>query len=344
MRRNSAMVYTQRRSNWRLALVGCLVNLAVMTAPVSWASAQGANAAAIVLFDEAQGLREVGQLEQACAKFGESYRLDPQLGALLNYADCVERINKPATAYAAFRDAVELSRQKSDARYSVAKTRADALEPKLMRIVIDLPASTLASEVTVTLDGTVLTRAAMGSPLPLDPGEHRLAVSAPGYVPWSTTVSLQTEGKTQQLVVPVLTRVVDAPSAHAEREESTERVLGYGAIGLGVVGIGVGVGFALSAQSKANEHDGLCPRDIDCEPGTNQRLQTLEDEVRAHRNVSIVSVASGTALGVLGTMLLMWSSDGTTQTTQTSVAVHEVTLTSSGFGATDLQVVMLGAF
>jgi hypothetical protein len=337
------MVHTQRWRNGRVGLVACLAGLVVMTAPVSRARAQGASAAAIVLFDEAQRLREVGQLEQACAKFGESYRLDPQLGALLNYADCVERIDKPATAYAAFRDAVELSRQKLDARYSVAKSRADALEPKLMRLVIELPTSTATSELTVTLDGTGLTRAAMGSPLPLDPGEHHLAVSAPGYVPWSTSVALQTEGQTQQVVVPPLTRVVESPPAHEEHDDNSTRVLGYGAIGLGVVGIGVGVGFALSAQSKANEHDGLCPQSIDCAPGTNQRLQTLEDEVRARRNVSIVSLVSGTALGVLGTILL-WSSTHETNGTEPSVAVHEVTMKSSGLGTTDLQIVMSGAF
>lgn len=337
------MVYMQRWRKWRLGLVGCATSVAVVTTPLSRATAQGATAAAIALFDEAERLRNAGQLEQACAKFGESYRLDPQLGVLLNYADCVERTGKPATAYAAFRDAVELSRQKSDPRYSLAKDRADALEPKLIRIVIDLPVSVLASELTVTLDGTGLTRAAMGSPLPVDPGEHRVAVSAPGYLPWSTSVVLRTEGQTQHVVVPPLTRAGDDPSTLDDRDDGARRALAYSAVGLGVVGVGVGVGFAIAAQSKANEHERLCPEGVDCEPGTNQRLQTLEDEVRYRRNVSIVSISSGTVLGALGTLLL-WSTNRETQATQGPLAVQEVTLTSSGSATTDFRLVMSGAF
>jgi PEGA domain len=333
-----------RRSAWRSGLVACLASLAVLTAPLSRAAAQGANAAAIVLFDEGQRLREAGRLEEACAKFGESHRLDPQLGALLNYADCVERTGKPATAYAAFRDAVELSRQKSDPRYSLAKARAEALEPKLMRIVIDLPTSVPASEVTVTLDGTGLTHAAMGSPLPLDPGEHTIAVSAPGFLPWSTRVALRADGETQHVIVPALTRVVHLSDAAEERDESPQRVLGYAALGLGVVGIGVGVGFAVSAQSKANEHDGLCPAGVDCAPGTNQRLQSLEEEVRSHRNVAIASIAGGTVVGALGTMLLLWSNERETTKPAASLAVRKVIMKASGSTAPDLRFVVFGAF
>jgi hypothetical protein len=157
-------------------------------------------------------------------------------------------------------------------------------------------------------------------------------------------VALRTEGETQHVIVPALTRVADAAPKPDERDDDAQRVLGYGAIGLGVVGIGVGVGFAVSAQSKANQHDGLCPTGVDCAPGTNQRLQSLEEEVRSHRNVSIVSIAGGTIVGALGTMLLLWSYDSETTNESTSIAVRKVTLRSSGTAATDLQFMMLGVF
>lgn len=275
------------------------------------ARAQGSRAAAIVLFDEAERLLEAGHVDEACKKFGESHRLDPQLGALLHYADCEERTGKLATAYAAFRDAAELASSRSDSRAPLARSRAETLEPRLIRIVFELAQATVP-DMRVALDGTILAEAALGTALPLDPGEHRIRVTATGYNPWSTTLDLRTEGHTERVVVPAL---LPLSSPAAPGEATSTRVWSYAAFGLGAVALGAGVGFTFTALSKANEHDALCPEGVDCAPGTNQQLRQLETEIDANRNLGIAAFIGGAALATLG--VIIWpDADSATQVSQ----------------------------
>src|SRR5262245_52745196 len=56
-----------------------------------------------------------GDAKAACPKFEESYRLDPQVGTLLNAALCHETIGRSATASAEFTQVVKLARAAGDA-------------------------------------------------------------------------------------------------------------------------------------------------------------------------------------------------------------------------------------
>ena len=46
---------------------------------------------AVDAFEEAEKLIGQNRIGEACAKYANSYALDPQLGALLHVADCSER-------------------------------------------------------------------------------------------------------------------------------------------------------------------------------------------------------------------------------------------------------------
>src|SRR6188768_3684544 len=103
------------------SLFACVLGSAFVSGT---ARAQDNHAAAVQLYDAAEALAKAGRLAEACPKYGESYRLDPQLGALLHYADCRERNGELASAYAAFRDAAEIAAQKNDDRKALAEGRA----------------------------------------------------------------------------------------------------------------------------------------------------------------------------------------------------------------------------
>lgn len=119
--------------------------------------AQTADNAAIAeaLFQEAQKLISEGKTSEACAKFVESDRLDTGLGTKLSIADCFEREGKLATAWATFTEIVPLAKQaKRKDRETLAKQRADALAPRLPKLVVRVPEETSGLE--IIRDGILL--------------------------------------------------------------------------------------------------------------------------------------------------------------------------------------------
>src|SRR5580692_6130162 len=66
------------------------------------------------VFREAQGLLAQGKTHEACEKFAESNRLDPQLGTLLNLAVCHEQEERTATAWSDYDAVVEQARRRGD--------------------------------------------------------------------------------------------------------------------------------------------------------------------------------------------------------------------------------------
>src|SRR5580704_9991472 len=100
------------------------------------ASAQADKAAADAAFAAAKRLAAAGKLAEACPKFEVSYNEDPQVGSLLNLADCHERTGKLATARAEFHSAIELAHLRKDAREGYAGTRAAALDGRVAHLVL----------------------------------------------------------------------------------------------------------------------------------------------------------------------------------------------------------------
>ena len=127
------------------------------------------------LYDKAKQLEADGKLREACTAFAASFKADPQLGVLLNLADCHEKIGKLASAWSEFREAVNRANRISDAREAYARKRADALAPRLAKLHVVPP----AAGTTVTLDGADVT-ALVGTDMPIDSGAHELTASAPG--------------------------------------------------------------------------------------------------------------------------------------------------------------------
>jgi hypothetical protein len=135
------------------------------------------------LFNAAKQLRDGGQVADACPLFAESKRLAPAIGVTLYLADCYERLGRTASAWEQFRDAEHLAHERGDdKRATVARDRAHALESKLNRLtVVASPGPHEGWQVLV--DGAPLPADRWNAALAVDPGDHVIAVQAPGQSP-----------------------------------------------------------------------------------------------------------------------------------------------------------------
>jgi len=165
----------------------------------------GNAAAAQALYDDAMQLLRAGSYAEACPKLAESHRLDPAAGTLLNLAVCHEKEGKTASAWAEYNDLLGMKGGEGDAeRRRIASDRLTQLEPGLARITIIPDSVDLALDLRITLDGVQIRRAAVGVPLPVDPGVHQVGMGAAGRRPWSAEVAPTAPGTLQEVRAPRL--------------------------------------------------------------------------------------------------------------------------------------------
>jgi hypothetical protein len=276
------------------------------------AHAQGdaaSRALAVQLFDEAEALLAQQQFAQACPKYAESYRLDPQLGVLIYLAECYEKNGQLASAWGSFREAEEIARKRSDARGAHANERASALEPRLSYLVIQVPEGARVVGLEVLRDGAVLAPVLWGSRAAIDAGTHRVEARARGHEPWRAEVVVSKEGGSAAIEVP---RLVPSPAASAPGQGTTaeqaapaakgtpQRIAAIAVGGLGLVAVGVGGFFGLSAQSSYSDSEELCNEGGFCTP------QGTELRESASSKALVATIATGVGAAALVTAGVLW--------------------------------------
>lgn len=272
-------------------------------------------AAAQTLFDQGRKLVQAGRFSEACPKFKESLRLSPGLGTMLWLADCLENNGQTASAWAQFKDAAAAAALKNDDREKVARSRAAALEPKLTKLTIvvskDAPAG-----LEVHRDDSVVGAAEWGVAVPVDPGPHDVSASAPGRMPWSVHQVLAPRPETTSVTVPALdaapVAVVPEPErkpsptpapAESAPSTSTQKIVGLGLAGLGVVSLGIGTYFSFHAKSTYDDSNtgGHCLPSNVCDPTGRERRNTASDQA----TVATITMGLGAAALVGGVVLYL---------------------------------------
>jgi len=274
------------------------------TSRVSAQSDAGSRALAVQLFDEAEALFQKDQLAQACPKYAESYRLDPQLGVLVYLAECYEKNGQLASAWGSFREADEIARKRGDARGEHARERARALEPRLSYLTIEVPEKVRVPGIEVLRGGVPVAPVLWNARAAVDAGTQQVEVRASGYQPWRGSVVVSGEGASATLRVPELTpspeSSADGP-AHSPTPPGTSRRIAAIAVGgLGLVGVGAGGFFGLSAQSSLSEAKGLCNEKDYCTP----RGDSLRSSAKT--KALVATVATGVGAAALVTAAVLW--------------------------------------
>jgi len=275
--------------------------------------AHAASPVAEALFEEGRRLLEAGRTDEACVKLAESLAQEASSGTLLNLALCHETQGHVATAWAEYRAAARLARNQGRAdRAEAADERALLLEPKLPRLTLN--AERVVPGLTVSIDDDAVGEGALGLAVPIDPGEHRVTVGAPGHVSWTTTVIIERGGQ-HTLQIPALeaepppplnaptpSAAAGGPLARAaspatasprapardETPVSTVPLAGLIVGGAGVVALGVGVGFGLSSLASYDSADELCRSHFDCS----------DPAIAERRSAESAAWISNVALGV----------------------------------------------
>ncbi|MEI9937523.1 MAG: carboxypeptidase-like regulatory domain-containing protein [Pseudomonadota bacterium] len=299
-------------------------------------SEPSAHTVAVDMFDAGDALMKSGHIHEACPKYAESYRLDPRVGALLHWADCLEQDGKLASAYAAFRDAVELAERSADRRRDFAVARVRALEPRLSRIIIEAPTEGLPQDATIQLDSLSIVASGLGVGIAVDPGEHSVRASAPGFAPFTDSLVVNGEGQVETVTIPALEPTVTVepepsslaaltidPSSRSKtaanppadlalkpvRENSPnhQKWIGAGVGGAGIVALGVSAYFFSKMLGALDQRNDLCPHDP-CPADTDpERVRSLESEARTAEAWGLGLSIGGAIAVVAGTVLYLRS-------------------------------------
>jgi hypothetical protein len=205
------------------------------------------------------------------------------------------------------------------AAVDAARKELDALGPRIPQVVITVKGSSAAR---VTLDDAVIPTAALGVKRPADPGAHLIRAVAEGFAPAEATVTLResaTGTVTLELeaasgagvkppvvavVPPPITPPIAAPlppstPRDASSGSSTQKTLGFVALGVGGAGLILGGVTGGLAIGKHGDLALACPKG--CLPAQQGEL----DSFHTLATLSTVGFILGGAGAAAGTILLL---------------------------------------
>jgi hypothetical protein len=270
-------------------------------------------AAATELFDAGRDMMKRGDYAAACPKLAESARLKPTVGALAKLGECEEHERRLVSAYARWKQALNLARTLGDERVADVErelARLDAVVPKLLVV----SGGALPPDAAIRVDAVEMGPAGLGVPLAVEPGRHTVQVAARGKRPWSASVDTAADGATTTVTIPALedggapvpVAIPPAPPPIAAPGEgragsSAWRTVGLVAAGAGVASLIAGSAFGVDAMRKrdaAGCAGTVCPDD-----GSASRLEGAQTSA----NWSTALLVTGGAL-VVGGLAVWWVS------------------------------------
>jgi len=262
-------------------------------------------------FVDAMKLMSAKRYADACEKFARSLELDPGMGTQFRLAECYEKLGRLATAYEQYLAVADAAKeaQKKD-RETLARKRAEALEPRVARLTIVIGSALVdVPGLEVVRDGAVVPKEQWGSPIYIDPGDHVVTIKATGRLPLES--KLWAEGAAR-LVVNVTSLEKPPPVQAPPRSKAPAIAMGVGG-GVGILLGGALLGIRAAKISEAESlrdtikgAGGHCRVDRPAEFAANcSALSSATSTGDALATVSIISFAAGAgALGAMSVYLL----------------------------------------
>jgi len=305
-----------RSRGLRYRCLGAIAGQLLTAAPAFGAPTATEKAAAEALFQDGTALMQQQSYAEACAKFEASNAIEPGLGVKLWLADCYDRAGRTASAWALFTEAAALAQKSGqDERARAATQRAADLEKRLSKLELAPPAGGLPAGASVTLDGGAIPAGSVGSALPVDPGEHTVVVSAPGYQartllqrvpagPASVRLKLVAlELAPAEVATGAGTRAAEGTKSEPSAPGHTQRVLAYSLGGLGVLSLAGSGLLGLRARDLNQQSLEHC---LVNEPNAcNEQGASLRGQAQNFGNAATAAAIAGGALVATGVVLLL---------------------------------------
>ena len=305
----------------RAAGLALALTFALAAAGSRTAAAEDKDSDAERLFREGQKLMEERNFGAACPKFEAAYTKDRALGTLINLAFCHKEQGAIWYAWLEFREAeskaIELNRAD---RRDFAKQRLAELEQKLPKVVIDNPQKIPLTDVLV--EDRKVWEAERGAVFAAESGERKLTFRAKGKKQTTKIINVIGKGdKVQHVSVPEMEDGADdpppvartappvqdkdkdkdkvEPAAKDSSVGSTQRTLGWVAVGVGGVAAVVGTITGISTLTSPCAGN-KCPAPRS--PADDQAI----DSANTSGAISTVSFVIA-ALGVGGGLVLVFT-------------------------------------
>lgn len=293
------------------------------------------------LFDAGRQLMAQKKYSQACPKFEDSEKQDPSPGTLLNLGECYEALGKTATAWARYESAATMAHAASrDQLEKLAINHANKLQGHLSKLTIKGPATPIAG-LKVQLDKSDVGSASFGIAVAIDPGQHTIEASAPGYKSWSTEVTVGPNGAQVTTQVPALQKLPPGAKPAAQPSEKSNTTTGaavmrdlgkahgpsktlalvVGGAGVAVAGVGAVFGIMAASQaSNAKSDPTLCPNKV-CTPAGRKEI----DSASTKAMISTIGVGVGAAAIATGVVLFLLSPSSSAEHPPSEAASTRVT-------------------
>jgi hypothetical protein len=237
----------------RVLKVAASLALVLLT---SSAAAQTNEADAERLFREGQKLLEERRFGEACPKFEAAYSKDHSLGTLINLAFCHKEQGALWYAWLEFREAeVKATELNRTDRREFAKQRLVELEKQLPKVILDNPQKVPLTDVLV--EDRKVWEAERGAVFAAEAGQRRFIFKAKGKKNAAVMVNVVKGDRPQRVTVPEMEDGAEAPAPSDRAPEpapakpdaaassdsnrgSTQRTLGWVALGVGGVAAIIG--------------------------------------------------------------------------------------------------------
>jgi hypothetical protein len=260
------------------------------------ARAQSPEHAAMARYTRGVELYEARDFEAAIAELRASHELRASPITRLYIARSLRGLDRFAEAIAEYELAEREGRDRAamDPRYATAAEAAASERAAIEGRVARLRVRATPDDAEVAIGDRRLPAAALGVPIPIDPGRWIVRASAEGHAPAEETIELAA-GEERDIELS-LARVAPVPIARPERGPALELVA-IPFLALGVAAIATGAGFLVAADDRFRSLEAMCagPCPASFEPSIS--------EGEAFDLAGAVTLASGALFAAIGAIL-----------------------------------------